>query len=138
MSIKKDDLKRIVNNFLKVLENKEIQTLLDFERPKKIFPITNDASEYVSVEFRPSSTHIKAFTKSPTISYIIEGCGIPLEVRINSYEGYSRIILKTVEGVFHGYSPFTIDKFNNIAQDKMIYSTDISLVKEELKKLLNL
>ena len=136
MSVKTNDLKRIVNNFLNLMEKEEVKSMLDYEQPEKRFPVPDKPNDYISVEFRPSSNTPIPLTNSPTISYHAGGGGIPLEVRINSNEGYSRIILKTVEGVIPNYSPFAIDIFDNIGQNKIIKSTDVADVKKELKNIL--
>ena len=67
-----------------------------------------------------------------TISYTIEGIGIPMEIRIKQIEGYSKITLKTNK-LLPGYEPFTKDVCGNIAQDKKINSTDIDFIKKSLK-----
>jgi hypothetical protein len=137
MSIEADELKKIIKNFLKVIEKREVLSLLDYEQPEKRFPIPDKQNEYISVAFRPSSNHLMPLYKTPKISYHIIGCGIPSEVVINPYEGYSRIILKTVMGILPGYEPFAIDRYDNIAQHKKLSSTDISEVRRELENLLD-
>lgn len=134
MSIKASDLKRIVKNFLDFLDKNDVIVMA--EEYEKKFPIAEALDEYISVELRPSSSELIARTKSPTVSYRAGG-GIPLELRINKYEGYSRIILKTTLGILPGYRPFAVDIYNNIAQDKKLQTTEISEIKKELEKLLN-
>lgn len=137
MSVQPKDLKRIARSFLNIMERADVISLLDLEGvSEKTFPIEGKTNEYVSVSFTPSSNQIRAYTKSPTLSYIIEGTGIPLEVKINSFEGYSKIIVKTQISI-PDYYPFAVDRYGNIVQNKKIDSTDISEVRKELEKLIS-
>ena len=138
MSVNLDDLKRMTTNVLGIIEKTDVLTAIDSEQnPEKNFPIEGHDDEYISVAFGPSSDHVSAHTMSPKISYYKIGVGIPLEVVINSYEGYSRIILKTALGILHGYIPFARDRYGNIGQDKKFPSTEIAEIRKELKKIID-
>jgi hypothetical protein len=137
VSVQPIDLKRIVKDFLKIMERDEVVGLLEYEQPEKKFFIEGRQDEYVSVDFRPSSRSKKAYAKSPMLSYVGSNGVIVLEVRINSYEKYSRIMFRTTFLV-PGYEQFAVDEFGNTVQDKKIESTDIFVVKKELNDLLNL
>lgn len=138
MSIQLNDLKKITKKFLNVIEENRIFSLLDVEQgSEKMFPIAGNPNEYISFEFRPSSDHRIAHRKSPTITYNKINGGMPIEVIINRYEDYSRIIVKTIDTI-PGYSPFYVDIYGNIAQEKKIHSTNTSQVKKELENLLNI
>lgn len=144
MSIQAADLKRMVKNLLKffeeVLTNEKIDRIYEFELLKDVemkFKIIDSPNDYISLMFRPSSRY-KEYTTSLalTISYIMPGHGVPLEVRVNRSEGYSRIILKTNVKLIPGYKIFAIDNFDNIYQDKVLPSAHASQIKEELQNLL--
>lgn len=98
MSLQPRDIRRIVASFLDVFN--EIDTKSLTEDQQKKFPVAGRPNDYISVEYRISSSTKKAYTKSPTISYNIFGGGVPLEVRINGYENYTHIIVKTAAGSF--------------------------------------
>lgn len=132
MKITKDYTKRVTRNLLDFFNKENVTTTSDLER------LTNhkfrlDDKEAISVESRPSNSG----TKARTISYIAVGSGIPLEIKINEELGYSALI---INGDFTApeYMPFSIDVFGNIVGYKKLNSTDISQVKLELGKLLEL
>lgn len=106
------------------------------EESEKNFPVSGMPGEYISVALRPSSSDFVVKTKSPTVSYIKLGYGIPLEIRVNKYESYSRVVLKTDLGVLPSYKKFATDIYGNIAQDKVLKTTEMAEIKKELEKLL--
>ena len=67
------------------------------------------------------------------MSYIKEGLGIPIEIRLNPQLSYSKIFLK-VEEEIDGYEPFKKDAFGNVMQEKT-FRYEFSLVKDELNRL---
>ena len=87
--------------------------------------------ERIISQSRPSNIGTTAYT----MSYIMPGRCIALELKINKELGYSKIITK---GDFNleDYNQFTSDAFNNIIQSKEIKTTDIFYLKSELEKLI--
>lgn len=134
MSLQLRDIRRIVTTFLSVFNEIDIKSLTE-DQPKK-FPVAGRPNDFISVEYRISSSLKKAYTRSPTISYNIFDGGVPLEVRINRYEDYTHIIVKTAAGLFPGYKLFAIDPYSNIVQYKKIPTTKKSRIRQRLKELL--
>ena len=69
-----------------------------------------------------------------TISYTRLGVGIPIELKINNTLDYSQVIIKA-NRLIEGYSQFSVDLFENIVQNKILKSSDVSLSKNELVAL---
>lgn len=83
----------------------------------------------IDVDKRPSQKGTSALT----ISYIIPGKGIPVELRINSKLRYSLLIVKS-QMELRGYNPDFYDPFGNLAQSKNIeFGWDSAM--EELTRL---
>jgi len=70
-------------------------------------------------------------TMAYTISYTKPGAGILIELKINNTLDYSQVIIK-LQRLIEGYSPFSRDPFENIIQNKVLKSSDVSLSKKEL------
>ena len=134
MSLQVRDIRRIVTTFLSVFDEIDVKSLAE-DQPKK-FPVVGHPNDYISLEFRKSSSLQKAYTKSPVMSYTIFDGGVPLEIRMNRYENYTHIIVKTAAGLFPGYRLFAIDPYSNIVQYKKIPSTKKSRIRQQLKELL--
>lgn len=131
MKISRDELGKIAQNVLDSLEREGINSISDFKAKigkKTDTPLNN--SDKISFELCPSNDETQAYT----LSYIREGTGIPVEIRINPKRGYTRIILKTARKL-KGYEPFRYDIFNNLMQERVLQGTGISQVKAELKEL---
>ena len=127
----------MATNLLEIVERADALELLNSKQEtERKFPIEGHSDELVSIAYHPSSSYATAHTKSPKISYHKDG-GIPLEVIINTHEGYSRISLKTVSGILNRYIPFSRDIYNNIGQDIRLPTTEISEVEKELKSIVN-
>ena len=130
MSVDKNKLKKVAKSVLKILEKEELRlNEIIFLSDKR-----DISRDYISITLRPSSNSLIPKGMALTISYISDECGIPMEIRINKVEGYSRIILKSNK-LLPGYNSFARDIYGNIAQDKKIETTDINLIKKELEKL---
>jgi len=59
---------------------------------------------------------------------------LPIEIKINRQLNYTQVIIKAAE-VVRGYSPFGGDPYNNIYQNKVLGSSELSNPIEELKGL---
>ena len=130
MSVKKEYLGKIAENVLRVFDSEKIESLSDLDRiMNKRFPIES-VKEQILIELRPSSLG----TTVRTVAYMIEGGGMPLEIKINEELGYSKMMVKGTF-VLPDYRPVANDIFGNTFQNKKLDSIDISQIRYELKKL---
>lgn len=135
-SVNRQHLEKLANELLSFLDTKKIESIKDLERvmKEKSLPAFGDynAEGMVIISLRPSNEG----TKAHTVSYFVEGLGFPIEFKINTKLGYSKMIIK---GDFNlqGYSDFAQDRFGNIVQEKQLNSIDFSQVRVEIEKLLN-
>jgi len=96
----------------------------------KELKIEHQEQDFVAFDNRTSNLGTMAYT----LSYIRQGAGIPIELKINSVLNYSQVILKSQKSLV-GYSAFSVDPFENIIQNKVLKSSDISLSRNELLAL---
>ena len=117
-------LGEIAKDMLRVLEEEGIVSINTLE--KKLGQSFDAKEGKIKLESRPSELD----TWASTASYVIQGKGIPIEVRMNSRLEYSMVIVKT-EKKIEGYNPFFYDPRGNIIQHK---KTDFSWekIREEL------
>lgn len=130
--ITQEKLKEIAKSVLDLLERESIDSIGSvFSRLGESFKIKGE-NHRIQIESRSS----KSGTGAHTISYIIPGGGIPIEIRLNPDFNYSKIIVKT-ESKLNGYTFFNSDCFGNILQDKVMGRYSISGIKKELEKLVS-
>jgi len=133
MQISRDHLKKVARGLLYVLDRENIDTLNDLERRMgERFLLHESIQDFVLLT-RTSSNH---GTFAYTVSYIMPNTGTPLELKINPQLEYSNIFLKTVEEI-EGYTPFILDGFGNLIQEKVIRPLDLALVRNEIENLGN-
>lgn len=122
------DIKEIASNLLFFLNSASLDSYEKIERQigPHHFPIDGETLEIL---FRPSNQTTQALT----LSYIKEGYGVPLEVRMNKSLGYSLVVVKLNE-YLTGYKPMAIDCFGNVVQTKRLETLFVP-VKEELISL---
>lgn len=126
-TIKREDLKRYSLEVLNMLEREKIGSISELEEKMgESFPTPEGI---IQLESRPSESGSIA----STISYIIEGKGIPIEIRLNPEHHYSLFIVKAEEELAD-YNPEFSDPLGNIIQDKRIESS-FEKALEELKRL---
>lgn len=127
--ITKLELGKYAKEIFNSLEKCKIETIGDLEKKTGAMPIRYVENHAVIIERRPSTGGV-----SQTISYVIEGSGIPIEARFNLAHKYLRL---TVKGNFKlpDYLPWGRDPFQNIVQEKTIPEPTISKLKEELGRL---
>ncbi|MBW3023316.1 hypothetical protein KY308_04395 [Candidatus Woesearchaeota archaeon] len=117
---------------LKFLDENKINTILDLEGitklGRRVFPAKNSDGKIMT---EISSSNAGTFVH--TVSYIIEGVGIPVEFKINPMLGYATIIAKA-EFNIPEYKVFARDYFGNIMQAKRINSINPSEVRRELEQ----
>lgn len=128
MSISIGSLKRIVQDFLRVLDEQKLTSVPELERA--VNEGFSGRQGDVAVTNRPSNFGTRAIT----IRYILQREGIPVEIKINRELQYSQIVLKADERI-NGYRPFATDRFYNVAQNKVMKTTDFDEIKKELMAL---
>ena len=112
-----------------VLDKEKILSLNDLKNNNDK-RIEIDEGEFIEISLRPSNHG----TQANTLSYIIKGVGIPIEVRINQKLEYEKFIVKSRE-LMKGYVEFAKDSFGNLVQDKAIYPPDVNGMRGELRVL---
>jgi len=130
MKLFKEDIKVISAEFLKLMDKESIFANEDLERMIGKEINGNISGDKLIFDNRPSDLGTMAYT----VSYIREGAGIPLELKINPSLDYARVIVKSQDCIF-GYDLFSVDIFENIIQAKLLKSNDLSLSREELRYL---
>ncbi len=126
-NITKEDLRRYSSEILKFFEMEKIASFEQLEG--KIGTSFNSLEGRIYLEMRPS----KKMSVAYTVSYVIHGKGIPIEIRLNKIYGYSNITIKSEE-VMTEYKPQFSDPLGNIIQDKK-FEFSFDKVLQELKKL---
>jgi hypothetical protein len=130
MSVNASVLKEAIERVLEVI--KDYGDKLDkITTPERI---NISSGKYITIEWRPSSNSSMGIGMALTISYIVKDVGIPLEVRLNRDENYTRIILKSNREI-KSYECFYTDPYGNIYQDKIIRPANITLLQKELESL---
>ncbi|MCH8945426.1 MAG: hypothetical protein IIA85_00695 [Nanoarchaeota archaeon] len=130
MKLSKKDIKVISAEFLELLDGESVFKNKDLERMiGKVINGTNPKDKLV-FDNRPSNLGTMAYT----ISYVREGTGIPLEIKMNPSLDYSQVIIKLQESLV-GYDSFARDSLGNIAQTKLLNSSDLLLSRNELSSL---
>ncbi len=119
----------VAGELLRFLDDNDVGTTADLHRLVGIKSNRNQIGDFISVELRPSM-----HTQTLTLSYVSRGVGVPLEVKFNEVFGYSHIILKG-DYLPLGYRLFARDAFGNGIYNKVIRSSELGGVKEDLKKL---
>ena len=130
MKFFKKDIKVISAEFLKLMDKESVFANEDLERMVGKEINGNISGDRLVFDNRPSDLGTMAYT----VSYVREGTGIPLELKINPSLDYVRVIVKLQDCIF-GYDPFSADIFENIIQAKLLKSNDLSLSREELRYL---
>ncbi len=129
MAISLEELERIAGKLVTFIGENKIASLYDLDHLLgKRFAL--DCREGISIELCPSNKGTKAYT----LSYLIEGAGVPIEARINPRLNYSKILIKS-EKKLVGYSEFARDAFGNHVQCKDIDGYDFREVYKELRSL---
>lgn len=133
MLIDRNRLIKIISTSLGIMDEKQLNSLEELEKweGNRFIPDSKRKHEYLKI----SKKSLKGETPSLILSYIIEGTGIPLEIKINQESNYSRIILK-FNGTLVAYSPFMQDIYGNTIQKRVLATIDVQEVKSHLRDLL--
>lgn len=130
MRITPADLATIAKSFLRLLEQENVTTCQDLERRLGSRHEIKGTRDFISFTRRPSDLN----TSTYTISYVREGTGVPIELKINADLDYTNIILKFT-GRLQNYAPFALDIFDNLIQNRILRSSEMPLLKQELHQL---
>jgi hypothetical protein len=87
-------------------------------------------NEFILVAMHPSN-HC---TRACTMSYVVQGSGIPVEVKVNADLRYSALIVKAELPIL-GFTPFAVDPNNNCVQHKYMQTVDIGEIREALRSM---
>jgi len=131
--ISREDLGIFSEEFLEVLEREGIDSHGELE--KRLGDSFGTVKGFIQLEARPGGRSISPSEIVHTISYIIEGLGIPIEVRMSPKSGYSTIIVKSVDYI-EDYRPVFHDGFGNCIQESR-FEFSFDEVKNKLKNLTN-
>jgi len=125
-----EEIKEIANRILSFLEKEEINSVESLEkRLGSVFDVEGQRKHRIELESRPSNLKTQAYT----LSYVIPGKGIPIEIRMNPTLRYSNMIVKSINKLKE-YTGVLQDPFGNIIQEKAI-KFDFEDVKTELERL---
>ena len=134
MIIRLNDLSAMAKRFLITLDRNGIGDLEAMEKFMGMkFPISDDEREFVQISANPSNKHTMAYT----ISYVVDGAGVPMEAKINPMLEYTKIIVKSESDV-PGYFAFSRDNFGNLQQMKDLHPANMEIVRRELTSLVSL
>ncbi|MEK6897095.1 MAG: hypothetical protein AABW93_01045 [Nanoarchaeota archaeon] len=125
--ITKKDLQKYSSEILGMIEREKIGSISELE--EKIGESFPTPEGLIQLESRPSTKGSLAIT----ISYIIDGKGIPIEIRLNPEQNYSLFFVKSEEEI-ESYNPELVDPLGNVIQSKKIGSS-FEEALEELKRL---
>ncbi|MBI2632468.1 hypothetical protein HYW75_05680 [Candidatus Pacearchaeota archaeon] len=131
MEITKKIIRGAAKSLIKFLEKRKIDSANNLDNiVGKSFPLKDSFPDTIEVSIRPSNDRTIAYT----ISYVSLINGVPLEVKINPELNYSRVIVKMKKSLTN-YTVFSEDEFSNLRQSKLIKSSDIIEVRDELRYL---
>lgn len=127
--ITKEDIQGASRALLEVLA-KGISDIKGLERLMGRTLPGRSAGDEIFFQMCPSNGATDAYG----ISYVSNGKGMPVEIKVNPQMGYTSFIVKS-DCEWSGYEPFVTDDSNNIAQQKKFGTTDIAGVRRELESL---
>lgn len=132
MLITEANLRRIVRCTWQFLQDKKVKSPADLMELMNIPFITNEHHDHILIDMMPSNQTTFAYI----LGYIIPGKETPLEIKINEYYKYSRLLVKA--GVaLPEYKLFGKDKFGNVWQERVTGTAEMSDVQSELAWLAN-
>ena len=99
MKITLQDLSRFAREFLHVLQRENINSIQALEKIAQSGEKEITINVQESLIFAPRPSH--EGTIAYTMSYVVQGAGIPIELKINKEMGYTRSIIKFA-GTFPG------------------------------------
>jgi hypothetical protein len=130
------DTDRLKENSIRIIEflNKNnITKTRDLERLlNQQFEINEKTKEHIAIEMRPSNFGSLVYD----ISYIQQGAGILIDIKINKEFDYTSFIIKG-KFLLPDYQRFALDARDNIIQSKNINTASMKRIRQELKNLQN-
>jgi|SRR3989344_1795984 len=130
MKISLEELSKIAENFLNLMKKEGIEKTDDLEKRIGTTIKLEKSQDFIVITTRPSNYG----TLAHTISYHRPDLGIPLELKINNQLGYSQIFIK-LEKKLRNYNTFSLDRYNNFMQNKLIKPLHFLEIIEELEKI---
>ena len=132
MKITPKDIGKFATEFLHVLERENINSSGALE--KRIQgggqEFTINVQESLVIMLRPSQKG----TLTCTMSYIVQGVGTPIELKINNELDYTKSIIKSIK-IIPEYLEFAKDEFGNMIQITSWEGSELSKSIEHLRKL---
>ena len=129
--ITNNDIRRYSSGILGLLEREEIDSIQGIQ--KRLGESFEMHDGVFQLEARPSGLNPVVDRISITMSYIIQGKGIPIEIRLNVKNNYAFMIIKS-NSRLEGYNPDFYDPLGHIIQSKR-FALSFDDVKEELKRM---
>ena len=132
MKITLKDLGKFAAEFLHVLERENINSTQGLEKRAqgRGQEFTINVQDSLIIMLRPSQEMTFAYA----MSYVVQGAGAPIELRINRELDYTKSTIKFA-GTIPGYSRFAKDEFDNIIQDTLWMGSELSKSIEHLREL---
>jgi len=132
MKITLKDIGKFAAEFLHVLQRENINSseLLEKRVQRGRQEFTINVQESLVIMLLPSQKG----TLECTMSYTVQGVGIPIELRINKELDYTKSTIKSIK-IIPEYSRFAKDEFGNIVQDTSWEGSELSKSIEHLRKL---
>ena len=129
--ITKEEIGKYSSQILELFVREKINSIQGLEkRLGKSFEVQGGI---VKLEERPSGSGPIPTGLAHTISYIVEGKGIPIEIRLNLTDNYVFMIVKS-SSELEDYSKDFYDEIGNIIQSKK-FRLSFDKVWEELNRL---
>ena len=129
--ITKEEIGKYSSQILELLERERINSIERLE--KRLGESFEVQDGIVKLEKRPSGLGPIPTGLANTISYIVQGKGIPIEIRLNSKDNYVFMIVKS-SSELEDYSKDFYDEIGNIIQSKK-FRLSFDKVWEELNRL---
>jgi len=132
MKISREDLAKYAERFLGVLNAEGISSWEGLSRVlERSFPVCDGESVWIGL--RPSN----GLTYAHTLSYVAEGVGIPIEIRLNRDLGYTKVIIKMQEELAK-YAVCAMDHLRNMVQERFLEEAGVERARRELEDLAGL
>lgn len=129
MMVRKSELGEMASDLLGFLDKEGINLRKDLDERIKLDrkPRKTRKGNRVLIETNNSNGCTEAYV----IDYIVEGAGIPIEIRLNYELDYNLYMIKCTKKI-ERYEHFCLDLFDNIVQTRKLPQAGLPNAKEEL------